>query len=163
MQGKAHRPGLCNCHDCREQFTVTVGAVFERSKIPLNVWLQAVYLLCSSKKGTSSKQLERVLGVTYKTAWFMSHRIREAMKQGPSGLLGGGGIIVEADETYWARKRACRRSAVTGTSTRCLRLWSAAERFAPSTLQSTTATTINAVPAREHREGFKPPHGRRDQ
>lgn len=101
LSGTAHRPGLYKCKDCREQFTVTVGTVFERSKIALNVWLQAVYLLCSSKKGMSAKQLERMLGVTYKTAWFMAHRIREAMTSNSGGLLGGGGGTVEADETYW--------------------------------------------------------------
>jgi len=78
--GQAHRKGLWKCKDCREQFSVTVGTVFERSKIKLNVWLQAVFLLCSSKKGMSSHQLHRTLGVTYKTAWFMSHRIREAFR-----------------------------------------------------------------------------------
>lgn len=80
ITGKSARPGLWKCKDCREQFTVTVGTVFERSKIKLNVWLQAVFLLCTSKKGMSSHQLHRVLGVTYKTAWFMSHRIREAFR-----------------------------------------------------------------------------------
>jgi transposase-like protein len=104
LAGKAHRTGLWKCRDCREQFTVTVGTVFERSKIALNVWLQATFLMCSSKKGVSSKQLERTLGVTYKTAWFMSHRIREAMKPNGSGLLGTGGKPVEADETYVGRK-----------------------------------------------------------
>ncbi len=99
LQGTAHRPGLLKCGSCREQFSVTVGTVFERSKIALNVWLQAVYLLCSSKKGMSSKQLERTLGVTYKTAWFMTHRIREAMKS-PGGIMGGSGSVIEADETY---------------------------------------------------------------
>lgn len=99
LQGKSHRPGVWKCKDCREQFTVTVGTVFERSKIALNVWLQAVFLLCSSKKGMSAKQLERMLGVTYKTAWFMAHRIREAMTNS-GGLLGGNGGIVEIDETY---------------------------------------------------------------
>jgi transposase-like protein len=101
LDGKAHRRGLWKCHDCREQFSVTVGTVFERSKIALNVWLQAVYLLCSSKKGMSSHQLHRTLGVTYKTAWFMSHRIREAFRDGSAGPIGGGGKIVEADETFW--------------------------------------------------------------
>lgn len=101
LEGKAHRDGLWKCVACREQFTVTVGTVFERSKIKLNIWLQAVYFLCSSKKGMSSHQLHRTLGVTYKTAWFMTHRIREAMATNPSGLLGGGGGVVEADETYW--------------------------------------------------------------
>lgn len=104
LEGDSTRAGLYKCKDCREQFTVTVGTVFERSKIKLNVWLQAVYLLCSSKKGMSAKQLERMLGVTYKTAWFMAHRIREAMTNNPNGLLGGGGGIVEADETYWGKK-----------------------------------------------------------
>ena len=99
LQGKAHRPGLWKCKDCRQQFSVTVGTVFERSKIPLNVWLTAAYLMCSSKKGISSAQLERTLGVTYKTAWFLSHRIRMAMDQ-PAGLMGSGGGTVEADETY---------------------------------------------------------------
>lgn len=80
LEGQAHRHGLYKCKDCREQFTVTVGTVFERSKVKLHVWLQAMQLMGSSKKGISSKQLERMLGVTYQTAWFMSHRIREAMK-----------------------------------------------------------------------------------
>lgn len=108
LNGKGHRPGLWMCKDCREQFTVTVGTVMERSKIKLNVWLQAVFLLCSSKKGMSSHQLHRTLGVTYKTAWFMSHRIREAFRNGTPGLLGGGGSVVEADETYYGKKTGHR-------------------------------------------------------
>ena len=108
LQGKAHRPGLWKCKDCREQFTVTVGTVFERSKIKLNVWLQAVYLLCSSKKGMSSHQLHRVLGVTYKTAWFMSHRIREAFRDANPGALGGAGGPVEVDETYYGASKRSR-------------------------------------------------------
>ncbi|MFW5332726.1 IS1595 family transposase [Hydrogenophaga sp. ZJX-1] len=103
MQGIAHRTGLWKCNDCRSQFSVTVGTVFEDSKVPLNKWLMAVHLMCASKKGISAKQLERMLGVTYKTAWFMSHRIREAMTGDNSTLLGGPGSsgIVEADETFW--------------------------------------------------------------
>jgi transposase-like protein len=104
LQGKAHRPGLHKCKDCREQFSVTVGTVFERSKVPLHLWMIAVHMICSSKKGCSSHQLQRTLGVQYKTAWFMSHRIREAMKS-PGGLMGSGGGIVEADETYWGNKK----------------------------------------------------------
>jgi transposase-like protein len=100
LQGKAHRPGLWKCHDCREQFSVTVGTVFERSKIALHIWLKAVYLLCSSKKGMSSHQLHRTLGVTYKTAWFMTHRIREAMRSGDLAPFGQGGGSVEIDETF---------------------------------------------------------------
>src|SRR4051794_9400162 len=109
LKGTAHRPGLWKCKDCREQFSVTVATVFERSKIPLNIWLQAVHLMCASKKGISSKQLERMLGVTYKTAWFMSHRIREAFKTKPSGPLGGAGKFVEADETYWGTEDGDKR------------------------------------------------------
>jgi transposase-like protein len=103
LHGKSARPGLYKCADCREPFTVTVGTVFERSKIGLHIWLQAVHLMSASKKGVSAKQLERMLGVTYKTAWFMSHRIREAMKGEPAKMLGGSGSsgVVEADETYW--------------------------------------------------------------
>ena len=105
LEGKAHRPGLWKCKDCREQFSVTVGTVFESSKISLSKWLTAVYLLCSSKKGISSHQLHRTLGVTYKTAWFMTHRIRHAMDDiSGGGLMGSGGKPVEADETYVGRK-----------------------------------------------------------
>lgn len=105
LEGKSTRPGVYKCADCSDQFTVTVGTVFERSKIKLNVWLQAVHLMCASKKGISAKQLERMLGVSYKTAWFMSHRIREAMTTSPDGLLGSGGGTVEADETYWGNNK----------------------------------------------------------
>jgi transposase-like protein len=107
---KGGRRGLWFCNACREQFTVTVGTVFERSKIPLNVWLYANHLLCSSKKGISSQQLARMLGVTVKTAWFMSHRIREAMAPLPGSEppLGGDGLVVEADETEIAPSRKTR-------------------------------------------------------
>jgi transposase-like protein len=97
--------GLWHCKPCRKKFTVTVGTVFERSHIPLTKWLAAFHLLCSSKKGISAHQGHRMLGLTYKTAWFMWHRIREAMKAG--GIVsptGGEGKIVEADETFIGRK-----------------------------------------------------------
>jgi len=93
------RAGLYECGHCREQFTVTVGTVFERSKISLDKWLLAASLMAASKKGISSKQIERMLGVTYKTAWFMTHRLREAMKA-PAGVFGTSGSTVEADATY---------------------------------------------------------------
>lgn len=99
--GKKHRPGLYYCNSCKQTFTVTVGSVFERSKVPLTKWLLAFYLMSSSKKGFSAHQLHRTIGVTYKTAWFMAMRIREAMKPSKdSEPLGGKGKIVEADETY---------------------------------------------------------------
>jgi transposase-like protein len=103
MQGKSTRIGVLKCYQCRKQFSVKVGTVFESSHVPLNVWLQAVALLTSSKKGFSSNQLSRILGVTLKTAWFMSHRIREAMRDGVMAPLGGSGGVVEADETYIGR------------------------------------------------------------
>ena len=114
LQGKAHRPGLWKCKECREQFSVTVGTVFERSKIPLSKWLMAAYLLCSSKKGISAHQLHRTLGVTYKTAWFLAHRIRHAMSDQGGGLMGSGGGTVEADETYIGRKPGRSKKAGHG-------------------------------------------------
>jgi transposase-like protein len=104
LNGKAHRRGVYECGHCRDQFTVTVGTVFERSKVSLDKWLFAATLMMSSKKGVSSKQIERMVGVTYKTAWFMTHRLREAMKPNSNGLLGSLGGTVEADETFIGRK-----------------------------------------------------------
>jgi transposase-like protein len=104
MGGKATRIGLWKCYQCRKQFTVKVGTVFEDSHVPMNLWLQAMYLLCSSKKGISSNQLSRTLGVTLKTAWFMSHRIREAMRVVGVEPVGGAGEIVEIDETFIGRQ-----------------------------------------------------------
>jgi transposase-like protein len=101
LRGKSTRFGTRKCGHCRKLFTVTVGTVFESSHIPLHKWLVAFYLLCSSKKGISTHQLHRTLGVTLKTAWFMSHRIREALKTGGLDPLGGDGGIIEADETYY--------------------------------------------------------------
>jgi transposase-like protein len=100
MGGKSTRIGAYKCYACRKPFTVKVGTIFEASHIPMRLWLQAIFLLTSSKKGISSNQLHRTLGVTLKTAWFMSHRIREAMREGGLVPMGGDGTIVEADETY---------------------------------------------------------------
>ncbi len=100
MGGAATRPGLYKCYACRKQSRATIGTVLESSHVKLHMWLQAAYLMCSSKKGISSNQLSRVLGVTVKTAWFMSHRLREAMSGGVLPPMGGEGEIVEIDETY---------------------------------------------------------------
>ena len=112
LAGKSTRAGLIQCNSCLKNFTVTVGTVFERSKIALNKWMLATYLLSSSKKGMSAHQIGRMLGVTYKTAWFMCHRIRESMNgTGNDGPFGGENSVVEADETYVggkARNRAFR-------------------------------------------------------
>lgn len=112
MEGKSHRPGLYKCRSCRKPFSVTVKTIFERSKIPLHKWVLATHLMCSSKKGYSAHQLHRTLGVTYKTAWFMAHRIRESMRETKhDNKLGGGGSPVEADETYWGNKGKHRKGA----------------------------------------------------
>jgi transposase-like protein len=105
MEGKATRIGLYKCYDCRQQFTVKVGTIFESSHIKMHLWLQAIFLIASSKKGISSNQLSRTLGITLKSAWFMSHRIREAMRDDSGSILGGGGSIVEADETYMGAQK----------------------------------------------------------
>jgi transposase-like protein len=109
LQGKSHRAGLIQCNSCLKNFTVTVGTVFERSKIGLNKWLFATYLLASSKKGISAHQIHRMLGITYKTAWFMMHRIREAMKDDGSPL-GGPGKFIESDEAIVGGKKKRRLS-----------------------------------------------------
>jgi transposase-like protein len=99
--------GLWKCYACRQQFTVRKGTVFEESRLPLHLWFQAAYLMCSSKKGVSANQLHRTLGCTLKTAWFVAHRLREAMAEGALNPFGQGGTPVEADETYigrWRRK-----------------------------------------------------------
>jgi transposase-like protein len=103
--GKSMGPGWYHCNSCRKKFTVRVGTLYERSHIPLHKWLLATHLLTSSKKGMSAHQLHRMLRITYKSAWFMAHRIREGMKDtGVSGPLGGEGQVVEADETYIGKK-----------------------------------------------------------
>ncbi|UZK68658.1 IS1595 family transposase [Sphingomonas sp. S1-29] len=100
MQGKSTRVGAYKCYQCRKPFTVKIGTIFEDSKVAMHLWLQAMYLIAGSKKGISSNQLHRTLGVTLKTAWFMSHRIREAMRSDNGDMFGTGGGIVEVDETF---------------------------------------------------------------
>jgi len=113
LEGKSTRPGVYKCNDCEKPFTVTVGTIMEDSKLPLNKWLMAFALMSAGKKGVSAHQLGRMLGITYKTAWFLAHRIREAM-EAEGGPLGGEGKIVEADETFVggkAKNRAFRKPA----------------------------------------------------
>jgi transposase-like protein len=105
MQGKSTRVGTYKCYQCRKPLTVKIGTIFEASHVAMHLWLQAMYLMAGSKKGISSNQLHRTLGVTLKTAWFMSHRIREAMKSDHSRIMGGFGGEVEADETFIGKSR----------------------------------------------------------
>src|SRR6202163_4943677 len=101
MKGKSHRVGLYQCNACREPFTVTVGTLYERSHIPLNKWLAATHLMMASKKGMSAMQVHRMLDISYKSAWFMCHRIRESLRETKLDTpLGGHNKVVEADETY---------------------------------------------------------------
>lgn len=109
MKGSATRKSLYKCYACRKQFNVKIGTIFEKSHVPMHLWLQAFYLICGSKKGISSNQLHRTLGVTLKTAWFMSHRIREAMRAGTlAPPMGGEGKVVEVDETYIGKKKTAK-------------------------------------------------------
>ena len=103
MGGKSTRIGAYKCYNCRKPFTVKIGTIFESSHIPLRLWLQAIFLIASSKKGISSNQLHRTLGITLKSAWFMSHRIREAMRSGDVLPFGSDGGVVEVDETFIGR------------------------------------------------------------
>jgi transposase-like protein len=123
-------PGWWHCGDCRKKFTVRVGTLYERSHVPLHKWLYATHLLCSSKKGISAHQLHRMLGVTYKTSWFVSHRIREGMKpSGPdAGPLGGHGKIVEADETYIGKADGKRKPPKGGGFAHKMKIVSLVER-----------------------------------
>src|ERR1700688_1022816 len=102
--GKSTRLGVRQCNECRKPFTVKIGTIFESSHVPMRHWLQAIHLIASSKKGISANQLHRILGCTLKTAWFVGHRIREAMKTVGIAPLGGAGMDVEADETYFGDK-----------------------------------------------------------
>lgn len=114
-----HRAGLFHCNDCNGQFTVTTGSVMESSHLPLNKWALGFHLMAASKKGVSALQLKRMLGVTYKSAWFMAHRIREAMRDTSGSKLGGEGQTVEADETYVGGKpRKGGRKSADGRGTK---------------------------------------------
>lgn len=104
MEGKTTRLGLRKCNECRKPFTVRMGTIFESSHLPLHLWLQVIHLMCASKKGISTRQIQRMLQCSMKTAWFLTHRIREAMREGDLGPLGGVGVTVEVDETFIGRE-----------------------------------------------------------
>jgi transposase-like protein len=104
LAGKTTRLGLRKCYECKGQFTVRQGTVFESSHLPLHLWLQIIHLMCASKKGVSTNQVQRMLSCSMKTAWFLTHRIREAMRSGELAPMGGAGSIVEVDETFIGRK-----------------------------------------------------------
>ena len=122
MEGKSTRMGVYKCYQCRKPFTVKVGTIFESSHIPMRFWLQAIHLISSSKKGISANQLHRTLGITLKSAWFMAHRIREAMKSNSIEPLGGAGKVVEADETFIGNKIGFTKGPAWGHKMKVLSL-----------------------------------------
>jgi hypothetical protein len=140
MQGKSTRQGLYKCYQCRKPFTVRMGTIFEASHVPLHIWLQAMYLIAGSKKGISSNQLHRTLGVTLKTAWFMSHRIREAMRSGDLDPMGG---IVEVDETYIGNSQ--KQGNYRGGYQHKMKVVSLVQRGGPARSVHVDHVTINTV------------------
>jgi len=152
LNGKSHRAGLYQCRACRKQFTVTTGTIMHRSRLPLVKWILAFHLMCSSKKGISALQLQRQLGLgSYQTAWHLCHRIRYAMaNDGSGGLLGAGGQIVEADETYVGGKPR-KNSGVKGRcgrGTKKVPVVALVERG--GRVRSSTMTTIDGPSIKEH-------------
>jgi transposase-like protein len=112
LKGQTTRVGLCKCYSCKKPFTVRMGTIFESSHLALHLWLQIIHLMCASKKGISTRQIQRMLDCSMKTAWFLGHRIREAMKDN-GGMIGGFGKTVEADETYLSKSPKTRKPAGT--------------------------------------------------
>jgi transposase-like protein len=118
LNGKTTRPGLCKCYACRKPFTVRIGTVLESSHLALHLWLQIIHLMCASKKGISTRQIQRMLDCSMTTAWFLGHRIREAMSTNKLTMLGGPGVTVEADETFLANSAKTRKAAGTKINAR---------------------------------------------
>jgi hypothetical protein len=110
MEGQT-QAGMFLCNDCRDKFTVRTCSVMERSHVPLHKWLLATHIMAASKKGMSAMQMSRMIGVTYKTAWFLCHRIREAMKDTDNQPLGGYGKTIEADKTYVGGKETNKHAS----------------------------------------------------
>jgi transposase-like protein len=116
MEGKTTRKGLYKCNECRKPFTVRMGTIFESSHLPLHLWLQVIHLMCASKKGISTRQIQRMLQCSMKTAWHLTHRIREAMRAGELAPMGGPGRIVEIDETLQGKIEGAPKKMPTGRS-----------------------------------------------
>jgi transposase-like protein len=145
VKGKSHRPGLYQCNACREPFTVTVGTVMEKSHIPLNKWALGFHLMASSKKGISAHQLHRTLGITYKSAWFLAHRIREALIPVNPSPMGGEGKTVESDETYIGRKEDRKLKRGTGHKMAALSLVERGGKVRSFKVDNVTRETVQRV------------------
>ncbi|MEK6261690.1 MAG: IS1595 family transposase [Planctomycetota bacterium] len=143
------RPGVYKCKECRKQFTVRVGTVFEDSKLPIRVWLHAIFLMCTAKNGISSHELARALDITQKSAWFVEHRVRESMKQEPmAGMLGKSGGIVEVDETWCGARRPRikgTRKGPTGAKAPVLALVERGGNVVAYPIASTTANELKGA------------------
>ncbi|MER9242870.1 IS1595 family transposase [Mesorhizobium sp. M0633] len=147
LMGKSTRPGVYKCKECRKPFSVTVGTLMERSHIKINVWLAAMHLLTASKKGMSAHQMHRMLGITYESAWFLCHRLREAMRDDPksSGPLGGKNKVVEADEAYVGGKAKNRAHREPAPKKAVLSLVERDGRVASFHVANVTAATVRPI------------------
>lgn len=141
-EGSSTRKSVYKCKECRKQFTVTVGTIMESAYIPLNKWLMAIYLMCASKKSMSAHQIHRTLKITYKTAWFMCHRIREAMTQEPLSILLKGNV--EVDETYTGGKHKGKRGRGAEGKTPVVALVEREGKLRAKSMKRLTAATLKA-------------------
>jgi transposase-like protein len=148
MHGKSHRRGLYQCNACREPFTVTVGTLYERSKIPLNTWLAVTHLMMASKKGMSALQISRMIGKPYKTVWFLCHRIRESLRDTPLPPIGGDNKVVEVDETYVGGKAKNRAFKEPAPKKAVLSLVERGGHVRSFHIANVTAKTVNPVIAK---------------
>lgn len=155
LQGKSSRPGLWKCYACRKQFTVRIGTVFESSHAPMHIWLQVMYVMCSSKKGFPTRQIQRTLNCSMKTAWFLGHRVRECMNE-VRGMftepMGGAGRTIEADETYVGRKLGTKVRRGTGHMNPVLSLVERGGRVRSFHVANVTANTLAPIIARHAHE-----------
>jgi len=156
LQGKTTRPGLYKCYACRKPFTVRMGTVFESSHLPLHLWLQIIHLMCASKKGISTHQIQRMLRCSMKTAWFLGHRIREAMREVRdlfTAPLGGAGHVIEADETYIGRKSTSRAFEAPGPKQAVMALVERGGAIRSFHIPNVTARMLHPILARHaHRD-----------
>ncbi len=155
LTGKSSRPGLWKCYACRKPFTVRMGTIFESSHVPLHIWLQVIYLMNSSKKGFSTRQIQRTIGGSMKTAWFLGHRVRECMKEIHGmfpGPLGGAGQTVEADETYIGRKPGTKVGRGFAHKNAVLSLVQRGGKVRSFHVPSVTASTLAPIIARHAHE-----------
>jgi transposase-like protein len=153
------RLGLRKCYDCRAQFTVHVGTVFERSHVALHVWFQAAFLVCSSKKGVSANQLHRTLGVSLQTGWFIGHRLREAMRVLKMEPLGGPGKHVEADETFIGQKKGFPRVRGVGSKMKVHSLVERGGHVRSTVLDSVTRQDVERIIRKHVHPGLRPLQG----